>query len=207
MKVLVGCEWSGRVRDAFIARGHQAWSCDLRPAPGPHLNCDVLTVLDRGWDLAIFHPDCTFLSSSAEWAYSDGPHHVRVKPDTLIGAARRLARQEALRFVFALRDAPIARIAIENPVGHLSRAWRHPDQILQPYNFGHDASKKTCLWLKNLPTLNPTRYVQPRYVEGKPRWGNQTDSNQNKLSPGPLRALERGITYAGIAAAMGAQWG
>src|SRR4029077_1922488 len=143
MRVLIGCEHSGVVRRAFRARGHDAWSCDLLAASDGsphHLQCGVLTILDRGWDLAIFHPDCTYLTGAAEWAYEDGPYHQRIKPGTLVGAARRAARTEAVHFCRALLGAPIKRIALENPVGHLSRAIGKPAQIIQPHFFGDDAS-------------------------------------------------------------------
>jgi hypothetical protein len=171
MKILIGCEHTGSVRRAFAAHGHDAWSCDLLPASdgGQHLQCDVLTILDRGWDLAIFHPDCTYLTNSAAWAYGDGPYHQKIKPETLVSAARRAARERAVAFVMALLAAPIGRIAIENPIGYLSTALRKPEQIIQPHWFGDDASKATCLWLKGLPPLVPTRPIAPRMVDGRPR--------------------------------------
>lgn len=216
INVLIACECSGVVRDAFIRRGHDAWSCDLKPPErhGPHLQCDVLTVLDRGWDLMICHPDCTFITCSAEWAYGDGPYHQKVKPGTLVGAARREARQHAIVFAKQLWAAPVPKIALENPVGVLSRAenFGKPAQVIQPYNFGEDASKATCLWLKGLLPLVPTVYQQPRMVldaNGKlqRRWANQTDSGQNRLSPGENRAQDRSRTYQGIAEAFADQWG
>lgn len=216
MRVLVGCECSGIVRDAFRRRGHDAWSCDLKPSerPGPHLQCDVLTVLHMGWDIAIFHPDCTFLTCSAEWAYGDGPYHQKVKPGTLVGAARRVARVQATAFAKALWSAPISKIALENPVGVLSRAENlgKPAQVLQPYNFGEDASKATCLWLKNLPILVATTYCEPRIVtdaNGKPqkRWANQCASGCDRTTPGTDRGARRSRTYRGIADAIAQQWG
>jgi hypothetical protein len=210
MRVLVGCERFGKVRQAFRALGHDAWSCDLVPAEDGspyHFQCDVLTVCDRGWDLAIFHPDCTYLTISAAWAFTDGPYHQKVKPGTLVGAARREARQKALDFVIELASQPIPRIAIENPNGFLSTFWRKPDQTIQPHQFGEDASKGTCLWLENLPQLEPTSIIAPRWVNGRPRWGNQTDSGQNRLSPSDGRAMQRAATYPGIAKAMALQWG
>lgn len=162
MKVLVACEYSGRVRDAFIAAGHDAMSCDLLPTEttGPHYVGDVRDILGNGWDLMIAHPPCTYLTVSAEWAYKD-VQTKKMKPGTLIGQARRDAREEAIRFVLELANAPIERIAIENPVGTLSTKWREPDQFIQPYEYGDDASKKTCLWLKNLPRLTPTAFAPP----------------------------------------------
>lgn len=210
MKVLVACEYSGIVRDAFTKRGHLAVSCDLLPSekPGYHKQCDVREILHLGWDLLIAHPDCTYLTCSAEWAYGDGPYHQRVKPETLVGAARRAAREEALDFVRLLLAAPIKKKCIENPGrGAINTRIRKPDQIIQPNQFGHDASKATGLWLENLPLLVPTCYIQPRYVDGKPRWGNQTDSGQNNLSPGPDRWKDRARTYQGWADAMVDQWG
>jgi len=210
MRVLIGCERFGILREAFRARGHDAYSCDLVAAAdgSPFHYCrDVREVLTLGWDMAIFHPDCTFLTCSAEWAYGDGPYHQRVKPETLVGAARRHARQKAVAFVKELRSAPIPRIAIENPRGHLSAAIGKPQQTVQPFQFGDDASKATCLWLTNLPVLVPTKPVAPRLVDGRPRWANQTDAGQNRLSPSPERAMLRAATYPGIARAMAEQWG
>lgn len=197
MRVLVACEFSGVVRDAFAARGHDAWSCDYLPCErgGQHIQGDVLDVrvIKRGWDLMIAHPDCTFLTVSANaWAGEEW----RVE-----------ARLAAMHFVRALWNLPIPRVAIENPVGVLSTFWRRSDQTIQPNQFGHDASKQTCLWLKNLPPLRPTQFVEPRYIDGKPRWGNQTDSGQNKLGPSDDRWKLRAETYAGIADAMAEQWG
>jgi hypothetical protein len=218
MRVLVGCERFGKVRQAFRDLGHDAWSCDLVPAEDHspyHFQCDVLTVCDRGWDLAIFHPDCTFLTISAAWAFTDADYdkypgvgyHQRIKPGTLVGAARREARQKALDFVIELASQPIPKIAIENPNGFLSTYWRQPDQTIQPNQFGEDASKATCLWLENLPPLVPTDIIAPRMVDGRPRWGNQTDSGQNRLSPSDARAMQRAATYPGIARAFAEQWG
>lgn len=196
MRVLIGCESSGVVRDAFLQRGHDAWSCDLVPseAPGPHLQTDVLNVLDGGWDLAIFHPPCTYVCGS-------GLHWNRRVP----GRAQKT--QDAIAFMMELMLAPIPRIALENPVGRFSTAYRKPNQIIQPYEFGHDASKATCLWLKNLPLLMATGMVRPRIVNGYARWGNQTDNGQNRLSPSPDRSRLRSRTYEGIAQAMAEQWG
>jgi hypothetical protein len=210
MRVLVGCEHSGVVRRAFRRLGHDAWSCDLLPATDldrHHLQCDVLDVLGCGWDLAIFHPPCTYLTNSAAWAYGDGPYHMRLKPGTLVGAARRAAREQAVAFVRALLDAPIALIAVENPRGYLSTVVGAPSQVIQPHEYGDDASKATCLWLRRLPLLVPTQHVAPRLVAGRPRWANQTDSGQNRLSPSEDRWALRAETYPGIAAAFAAQWG
>ena len=196
MRVLVACEYSGRVRDAFAARGHDAMSCDLLPtnAPGKHYQGDIFDVLDDGWDLMIAHPPCTYLCSSGL--------HWNKRID-----GRQALTDDALAFVQRLLDAPISRIALENPIGCISSQIKKPDQTIQPYQFGHDASKSTCLWLKNLPVLTPTELIAPRIVAGKRRWANQTDSGQNKLPPSADRWKIRSETYAGIAAAMAAQWG
>lgn len=211
MKVLVACEYSGRVRDAFIARGHDAMSCDLlhTQLPGPHYQGDVMDILHDGWDLMIAHPPCTYLTNSAAWAYKDGPYHQKVKEGTLVGEPRRQARVEAIEFVMALANADIEKIAIENPIGVLSTEWREPDQYIQPYEYGDDASKKTCLWLKNLEPLMPTNFCPPRLARaGKGyalRWGNQTDSGQNKEIPADDRWMIRSTTWQGWADAMAVQ--
>lgn len=196
MKVLIACEYSGTVRDAFIAAGHDAMSCDLLPtdAPGPHYLGDVRDVLGDGWDLMIAHPPCTYLAVS-------GMHR------TARGLRDPQLTEDALDFVRLLLAAPVPRIAVENPVSVISTRIRRPDQIIQPWQFGHDASKTTCLWLKGLPALRPTQIVEPRIVDGRKRWGNQTDTGQNPLSPSPDRWKRRSATYVGIAAAMAAQWG
>lgn len=196
MRVLVACEYSGAVRDAFIARGHEALSCDLLPtdSPGPHYQGDVMDIINDGWDLMVAHPPCTYLSVS-------GMHW------TTRGLRDPKLTEDALDFVKLLLNAPIPRIALENPVSVISSRIRKPDQIITPYMFGHDASKKTCLWLKNLPPLQATLVVEPRIVDGKKRWGNQTDSGQNKLAPSADRWKIRSETYSGIAQAMASQWG
>ena len=196
MKVLVACEYSGTVRDAFIRAGHDAMSCDLLPtdAPGPHYQGDVMDVIGDGFDLMVAHPPCTYLSAS-------GMHW------TTRGLRDPQLTIDALAFVLRLMDAPIQRIAIENPVSVISSRIRRPDQIIQPWMFGHDASKKTCLWLKGLPPLTPTWTIAPRMVNGKPRYGNQTDSGQNRLPPSADRWKIRSETYSGIADAMANQWG
>ena len=196
LKVLVACEYSGAVRDAFLALGHDAVSCDILPteSPGPHLQCDVLEVLDRGFDLMVAHPPCTFLCSS-------GLHWNKKRPE------RAAKTQAAVEFVLALWRAPIERIVIENPVGCLPHYIGKAAQWVQPHEFGHDASKKTGLWLKGLEPLAPTELVAGRLVNGRERWSNQTDSGQNKLSPSPDRWKLRSTTYSGIAKAMAEQWG
>lgn len=198
LNVLVGCELSGKVRDAFTRMGHFAMSCDLEPSdtPGPHFQGDVREALRmRGWDIGIFFPPCTYLCVS-------GLHWNKRVP------GRQAKTDEALQLVQDLLNADIPHIALENPVGCISTEIRRPDQIIQPYQFGHDASKKTCLWLKNLPPLeiHPELYVEPRMVDGRPRWGNQTDSGQNKLGPSDDRAKLRSETYNCVADAMARDW-
>lgn len=190
MKVLVACEFSGIVRDAFIAQGHDATSCDLLPSerPGPHIQGDVRDILGEGWDLMIAHPPCTHLAVSGARYF----------------AGKQKEQAESLAFVKALLDAPIPRIALENPVSIISSRIRKPDQIIQPWQFGHPESKKTCLWLKGLDLLRPTRILE--LPEGGV-WENQTPSGQNKLGPSADRWKIRSRTYVGIAQAMAEQWG
>lgn len=196
LRVLVACEYSGTVRDAFRALGHHAVSCDLLPtdAPGPHHQGDVTEIIGAGWDLMIAHPPCTYLSVS-------GMHW------TARGLRDPQLTEDALAFVRLLMDAPIPRIAVENPVSIISSRIRKPEQTIQPWQFGHDASKATCLWLKGLPKLTPTQTVEPRIVNGRKRWANQTDSGQNRLGPSEDRWKIRSATFPGIAAAMALQWG
>jgi len=153
MRVLIACEFSATVRDAFRARGHDAWSCDLLPCEGDpawHIQGDALAAAHgQQWDLMVAHPPCTYLASS-------GLHWNKRRPE------RAAQTEDALAFVLALASVPIPRIAIENPIGCLSTRWRKPDWIVQPHQFGHDASKATCLWLKRLPPLRPTAHVPPR---------------------------------------------
>lgn len=180
MKILIACEFSGTVRDAFLRAGHDAVSCDLLPsdAPGPHHQGDVRALLGDGWDMMIAHPPCTHLAvSGARW-FKD----------------KQAEQAEALDFVRLLMDAPIPRIAVENPISIISSQIRKPDQILQPWQFGHGETKATCLWLKNLPCLTPTNIVEGR----APR--------VHYMSPGPDRWKERSKTYKGIAQAMAEQW-
>jgi len=193
MRILIACEYSGTVRDAFIRSGHDAMSCDILPsdAPGPHHQGDVLDILREGWDMMIAHPPCTHLAVS-------GAKHFAKK----IADGRQ---QAALNFVQALMDAPISRICIENPVSIISTRIRKPDQIIQPWMFGHEATKTTCLWLKNLPALTATKVVSrgTRHItkSGKslPDWYN--------LPPSADRWKIRSTTFPGIADAMAAQWG
>jgi len=192
-QVLVAFEFTGTVRDAFTARGHYAISCDFLPSetPGPHFQGDVREILDTGFDLMIAHPPCTHLASSGARHFSEKLH----------------LQEEALELVRLILEAPIPRIAVENPVGIISNRIRKPDQIIQPYEFGEDASKKTCLWLKDLPPLQPTKIVEPRWIWGLPRWGNQTNGGQLKAQRTDSRARDRTRTYPGIADAMACQWG
>jgi hypothetical protein len=183
MRVLVACEYSGTVRDAFIAAGHDAMSCDLLPTekPGPHYQGDVLDILNDGFDLMVAHPPCTHLAVS-------GARHFPAK----IADGRQ---QAALDFVRLLMNAPIPRIAIENPVSIISSRIRKPNQVIQPWQHGHGETKATCLWIKNLPILLPTQIVSGR------------EQRIHKMPPGPDRWRERSRTYPGIAAAMADQWG
>lgn len=202
MRVLVACEKSGVVRQAFRDRGHDAWSCDIEPAqdyPGAefHLQTDVLNIINgNGWDLMVAHPPCTYIAiSGIHW-------NNRIE-------GRNKKTTEALLFVKDLLNADIPHIALENPVGVISTFIRKPDQYIQPWMFGHPYSKKTGLWLKKVPPLMATAVCIPtEYQEnGKPRWLNQTPTGQNKLGPSPDRSDRRSRTYEGIAAAMAQQWG
>jgi site-specific DNA-cytosine methylase len=181
MKVLVACEYSGRVRDAFTKLGHDATSCDLldTDTPGKHYKGDVLDIINDGWDLMIAHPPCTHLAvSGARWFKEKAKE-----------------QEEALEFVRVLLNAPIKRIALENPISVISSKIRKPDQIIQPWQFGHGETKATCLWLKNLPKLVPTNIVEGR------------EAKVHKMPPSPDRWKLRSTTYQGIADAMAQQWG
>lgn len=210
MRVLIGYASSGVGREAFRAIGHDAVSCDLLPADDAspnHIQGDIWDVVHGNWDFAIFHPTCTYLTISAAWAFGDGPYHQKVKPGTLTGQARRDARDAALDEVRRLMALPFPWV-IENPIGAISTHIRRPDQIIQPYEFGDDASKATCLWYSpGVPRLHPTKRIPGRMVNGRERWANQTDSGQNRLSPGADRWKTRSKTYPGIALAMAEQWG
>ena len=183
MKVLIACEYSGTVRDAFIAAGHDAMSCDLLPTdvPGPHYQGDVRDVIHGCWDLLIAHPPCTHLSVS-------GARHFDAKK--LDGR-----QQTAISFFMMLAKADIPMIAVENPVCIMSSIWRKPDQVIQPWQFGHGETKATCLWLKGLPPLMPTNVVDGR------------ENRIHKMPPSPDRWKERSKTYEGIAQAMATRWG
>lgn len=195
MKVLIACEYSGIVRDAFAAKGHDAWSCDILPteSPGNHFQGDVLEHLDKGWDIMIAHPPCTHLAvSGARW-FTEGK-----KPWSL--------QEEALDFVRKLLDAPINKIALENPVSVISTKIKKPNQIIQPFQYGHDVTKKTCLWLKNLPNLKPTKIVEPDVVLVNGKKMSRMHYESFKL-PSKERSKVRSKFYTGIAEAMADQWG
>jgi len=183
MKVLVACEYSGRVRDAFIKKGHNAISCDLLPTDlsGPHYQGDISNILDDKWDMIIAFPPCDHLAvSGARWfkeKQADG------------------RQQQGIDFFMSIANADCPKIAIENPISIMSTKWRKPDQIIQPWQFGHGETKATCLWLKGLPKLEPTDVVNGREQK---IW---------KMTPGPQRAKLRSLTYQGIATAMAKQWG
>lgn len=201
MRVLIACEYSGTVRDAFAQLGHDAWSCDLLPteSPGNHIQGNVLDVLDAGWDLMIAHPPCQYLTVTGnKWML---PEYTERFPD------RAKQREEALDFVRALMDAPIPHIAVENPVGVIGTRIRKADQIIQPYEFGHPDRKSTCLWLKNLPLLRATSIVDPVIVRNR---NGKTASAHHDAAlrlPPDERWKVRSKTYQGIADAMAYQWG
>ena len=180
MKILIACEYSGRVREAFPKLGHDAWSCDILETeiPGNHLQCDVREILGDGWDMMIAHPPCTHLTASGARWFKD----------------KKVEQAEALEFVGLLMDAQIPRIAIENPISIISSRIRKPDQIIQPWQFGHGETKSTCLWLKNLPKLEPTNIVEGR------------EQRIWKMPPSKDRWKERSRTFTGIAEAMASQW-
>ena len=182
-RILVACEYSGRVRNAFAAKGWDAWSCDLLPSetPGQHHQGDVRDMLAQHWDLMVCHPPCTHLAVS-------GARHFAAKKASGV-------QDEALAFVRMLLDAPIERIALENPVSIISSCIRKPDQIIQPWQFGHGETKATCLWLKNLPQLKPTNVVDGR------------ENRVHRMPPSADRWKERSRTYQGVADAMAEQWG
>jgi hypothetical protein len=193
----VACEFSGIVRDAFRALGHDAWSCDLLPTetPGPHIQVDVLQALREGWDLMVAHPPCTYLASMGIWWNKKRPERW-----PLTYAARD--------FVQALWDAPIPKVALENPIGYLNKNWRKPDQIIHPWQHGHEASKPTCLWLRGLPPIMPTAIVDKGefYVKANgarmAKWSHITSGTRKEE-----RARIASRTFPGIARAMAEQWG
>ena len=189
MKVLVACEFSGTVREAFRAKGHNAWSCDILPTeiPGQHYQCDIREVLDMDWDLIIAHPPCTYLAVSGNKWFK--PEYESKYP------TRKQDRLDAIDFFMLFVNAKCDKIAIENPIGIMSSTYRKPDQIIQPWMFGHGETKATCLWLKNLPKLMPTNIVEGR------------EQRLHKLPPSKDRWKERSKTFQGIADAMADQWG
>ena len=190
LRVLVGCEFSGIVRDAFAALGHDAWSCDLLPTerPGNHIQEDVTNILDDCWDLMIAFPPCTHLCvSGARWFNG-----------------KKKEQNEAIGFFMLLAGAPIHRIAIENPVGIMSSVWRKPDQIIQPWQFGHGEVKATCLWLKNLPPLQPTHLEGDLFCTEAPA---ERIARVHHEPPGPERWKNRSRTFEGVAKSMAQQWG
>lgn len=227
--VLIGYSRCQLTRQAFVDAGHVAYTCDLLPVDGDrgfHLQCDVWEAINSGgWDFGIFHPMCTYLTASAALAFSDPDfdrypgvgYHQKVKPGTLTGEARRAQRAIEIENFRRLLALPFPAI-LENPApSFINTAIRPPTQVIHPHQFGDDASKGTGLWFNDatlaagLPLLRPTRQVEPRWVRGKgrvlPRWANQTDRGQNKLTPSDDRWLERSATYPGIAAALGDQFG
>jgi len=205
MKVLVACEFSGAVRDAFTKLGHDAWSCDLLPneTPGNHYQGSVLDIIGGGeWDLMIAHPPCTYLTLTGNKWFK--PEFADRFPN------RHQQRQEAVDFFMLLANANIPKIAIENPIGVMSRIYRKPNQIIQPYEYGHETTKATCLWLKGLPNLKPTNIVSKGEVvisksgNRMSRWYYETSKLPLK---GGIRAKARSVTFQGIADAMADQWG
>lgn len=194
LKVLVGCECSAVVRDEFRKLGHDAWSCDFKPCerdPTFHLQCDVREVLDRPWDIGVFHPDCDYLTVSGNRWFKDD---AKAQPGILVGAARREARDKAVCFVKELWECSIPSVCIENPIGRLSTLWRKPTQRVEPFYFGDPFRKATCLWLRGLPPLVPTN--------------NLGDGAQAcwRMAPSATRKTDRARTYPGLAAAMAQQF-
>jgi hypothetical protein len=200
MKVLIACEYSGTVRDAFAKLGHDAWSCDILPTdkPGNHYQCDVFDVINNGWDLMIAHPPCTYLSNAGIGWFNEDKYGDKARK-------RKLDREKALLFFKALMDCRIERICCENPVGYVNSMYRKPCQIIQPYYFGDNERKRTCLWLKGLPLLKETNNIgppKPDFIsyDGKARYF--TDS----LPQTDDRWKIRSKTFNGVADAMSSQW-
>lgn len=183
MRILIACEFSGVIRNAFAALGHDAWSCDFyrTERPGQHIQGNVLEILNDGWDLMIAHPPCTELTNSGAWKHAYTPEQA-----------------QAAEFAIQLYNSNIPKVAIENPIGMLSSLWGKPDQIIQPWMFGHNEQKSTCLWLKNLPQLLPTHIVER---------DKSYPVRVLEYTPGPMRAIQRSRTLSGIARAMAEQWG
>lgn len=199
--MLVACEYSREVAGAFERLGHYALSCDFEPAEkeGNHYKGDVRDVIEDGWDIMVAHPPCTYLTSAGARWFKDQP---QPKSGVLVGAARRAAQGEAVEFVRFLMEAPIPHIALENPVGRLSSLYRKPDQIIQPWQFGHMESKGTCLWLKNLPLLTPTDIVRDEMM----KLPKSERERVHMMPPGKDRWKERSRTYTGIADALAKQY-
>lgn len=217
MKALVGFSRCPHTRAALEVQGFEVWTCDKLPCDHPrHYQGDVFDIIEDDWSIGVFHPMCTYVNVASAWALKDPDfdrypgvgYHQRVKDGTLTGAARREARDKAIRIFMAV-DAVTYPKVLENPApSMISTAYRSPDQVIQPHMFGDDASKGTGLWITGLPKLKPTEHVAPRMVSGKPRWSNQTDSGQNRLGPSLAdRWIERSKTYPGIARAIGEQMG
>lgn len=202
MRILIACEFSGVVREAFAAKGHEVWSCDLLPTelPGNHYQGDIFDILYEEWDMMIAFPPCTYLTVSGNKWFK--PEYATRFP------GRRKQQEDGIKFFLALANAPIHHIAIENPVGVMSSVFRKPDQIIEPYQFGFPTTKKTCLWLQNLPPLQPTNIVEPEWHVTKtgnryPKW-SMIDAC--KYPVGAARSKFRSRTFQGVAEAMAAQW-
>ena len=198
MKILVACEFSGTVRDAFSRGGHEAWSCDLLPSekPGNHYQGNVLDIICDGWDLMVAHPPCTFLTVAAnKWMKPEFADRFPGRPQQ---------REEAVSFFMAMINAPIPQIAVENPIGVISSRYRKPDQVVQPWMFGHGETKATCFWLKGLPRLIPTHIDGDMFAAETPP---EREQRLHNLPPSPKRWMERSKTFQGIADAMATQWG
>jgi hypothetical protein len=213
MKVLVACEYSGIVRDAFIKKGHEAVSCDLLPSEsdlGNHYQGDVTDILNDGWDMMIAHPPCTYLSvSGARWYYHPEDKHLPYeerRPHPMHPNRRQL-QQEALDFVQLLLNAPIKKIVVENPISVISSRVKKPTQIIQPYEYGHPTSKSTCLWLKNLEPLQPTDVVEPIWINVSKGKRMSKFHYDTYTLPKEERGKIRSATFPGIAKAMAEQWG
>lgn len=209
MRILVGCELSQTITIAFRAKGHEAFSCDLKQSTGGvpewHLKGNVFDYVSQEWDMGIFSPPCTYLTVTANKWLKDQPKR---KSGALVGKERRLAKADAYEFFMACWNFPIKKMCLENPIGVMSSLWRKPDQIINPWQFGHKEPKKTCLWLRGLPLLKHTKIVDPEYhitKSGKrlPKWYAYADKSKGQ----EYRADIRSKTFEGIAKAMAEQWG
>ena len=216
MRALLGYSRCPHTRAALEAQGFVVTSCDLLPCDHPsHYQGDIFDIIGDHWDFAVLHPMCTYVNVASAWALKDPDfdrypgvgYHQKVRPGTPTGADRRKLRAEAIETFMTLDALPYPKV-IENPApSQISTAYRPPDQVVQPHQFGDDASKGTGLWISGVPKLKPTKHIAPRMVNGRPRWANQTDSGQNRLSPGEDRWIERSKTYPGIGTAIGEQMG